>query len=417
MHVVILTYGSRGDVEPFVALADGLIRAGHTVRLCAPEKFYALISSSETQFTSLPGNPDDLVRGLVEEEGGSWWRMVRVMSSYVSPIAHEVFSLAHEASQGADVIVHSFLLTIAGHEIARDLHIPDISAQTFPVFRSTYEFPSVAFPDLRLGGLYRRLTHWVTTQTFWQGSRFIYCRVRSRYPDLPHLSGWPFSGAQKRKTPILYAFSPFVVPKPSDWDTDAHVTGYWFKEKSENPANKDEIEPFLKTGAPPVFVGFGSAVSKDASRLHQKVIRAMRKASARGVISYSHDDLGGLAGSERALVIGETPHQWLFPRKAAIVHHGGAGTTGAALRAGKPNIVVPHTADQPFWGRRVYTLGAGPPPIPAAKLSADKLARAIEVTLKDKTIQANASELGDQIRREDGVENAVELIERYVRAY
>jgi sterol 3beta-glucosyltransferase len=102
---------------------------------------------------------------------------------------------------------------------------------------------------------------------------------------------------------------------------------------------------------------------------------------------------------------------------AAIVHHGGPGTTGAALRAGKPNIVVPHTADQPFWGRRVYTLGAGPPPIPAAKLSADKLARAIEVTLKDKTIQANASELGEQIRREDGVENAVELIERYVRAY
>ena len=221
MHIVILTYGSRGDVQPFVVLAEGLLRAGHTVRLCAPEKFDDLINPSKTQFTPLPGNPDELMRGLVEEAGGSWWRMVWVMLSYVSPIAHAVFSIAREAGQDADVVLHSFLMTNTGHEIARECGIPDISAQTFPVFCSTTEFPSPAFPDLPLGGLYRRLTHWVTTKTFWQGSRFIYRRVRSRYPDLPSLSGWPFSTARKKKTPILFAFSPNVVPRPSDWDADA----------------------------------------------------------------------------------------------------------------------------------------------------------------------------------------------------
>lgn len=369
------------------------------------------------QFTPLPGNPDDLMRGLVEEAGGSWWRMVRVMSSYVSPIAHAVFSIAREAGQDADVVLHSFLMTNTGHEIAREYGIPDISAQTFPVFCSTTEFPSAAFPDLPLGGLYRRLSHLVATQTFWQGSRFIYRRVRSRYPDLPSLSGWPFSTARKKKTPILFAFSPNVVPRPSDWDADAYVTGYWFKEESEIPANKDEIEPFLKAGTPPVYVGFGSGAEKDVSHLHQTAVRALRKAGARGIFSCSHTNRVGLGSSDRVLVIGETPHPWLFPRMAAIVHHGGAGTTGAALKAGKPNIVVPHTADQPFWGRRVSTLGVGPPPIPAVKLSADHLAQAIDVTLKDETIRANANELGERIRRERGVENAVELIERYVCDY
>ncbi len=176
MHVAILTYGSRGDVQPFVALGEGFSRAGHSVRLCAPEKLGVLIRSSETRSRLFPG---------------------------------------------ADVVVHSFLLTIAGHEIARERNIPDIGAQTFPVFRSTTEFPSAAFPDLPLGGTYRRITHWVTSQTFWPGSRFLYRRIRLQHPDLPPLSGCPFSSTRKRKTPLLFAFSPHVLPKPSVWDVDA----------------------------------------------------------------------------------------------------------------------------------------------------------------------------------------------------
>ncbi len=228
MQITLLCYGSQGDVEPFLALSQGLVLAGHQVRLAAPELYKPRIASPGVKFFGFPGDPRLLVRELVDQAGGSWLRMIQIMSSFVLPLAGDVGAQARKASENADLIVHSFLLTSTGFEIAREQNIPDISAQLFPVFSTTSDFPAPVFPDLPLGPLYRKISHQLVEGTFWRGSRFLYNRIRKGNQDLPQLTAWPFNSQNKWQTPILYAFSPQIIPRPQDWKENIHITGYWF---------------------------------------------------------------------------------------------------------------------------------------------------------------------------------------------
>jgi sterol 3beta-glucosyltransferase len=414
-QIAILTYGSRGDVEPFVALGVGLQQAGYGVRLAAPEPFGPFVESQGLQYVPLAGDPDRLVRNLVEQAGGRWWRMVGVMSRYVLPLAARVLEASRAACEGVDGVVHSFLLTNTGYELARERGVPDLSAQLFPVFVATSDFPGVAFPDLPLGAFYRRLTHALTTQVFWQGSRVLYRWARRRHPEWPPLSGWPFQARDGRRTPLLFGFSPQVVPPSADWGQDVHVTGYWFLESGADWQPPEGLEAFLAAGPPPVYVGFGSAVTGDAGQFTQVVLDALARTGQRGVLGVGWDALPAGALPEHVYVAGSMPHEWLFPRMAAVVHHGGAGTTGAGLRAGVPNVIVPFTTDQPFWGRRVFQLGTGPRSIPRRALSADRLADAISTAVTDERMRAHARALGEALRREEGIARAIDVIERTVR--
>ena len=414
MQVTLLTHGSRGDVEPFVALGKGFVQAGHTVRLAAPEGFNSLAASHGLDFVGLPGEPHRLVQSLVEMAGRNPLRMVAVTSRFVVPLAARVFERVEAACDGAQVLVHSFLLTQAGHEVAKKLGIPDVSAQFFPIFAGTAQFAAVTFPDLPLGGLYRRLSHGITTQTFQQGGRILYWWVRRANPHLPPLTGWPFSSKDGRRPPILFAFSPHVVPPPTDWPGDAHVTGYWFLDEPgawEPPA---ELLDFLEAGRKPVSISFGSTVTREPDELGETVLRALALSGQRGVLVGT--GLPKEVLPVDVLALDYVPYGWLFPRMSAVVHHGGAGTTGAGLRAGVPNIVVPFTSDQPFWGRRVHDLGAGPRPIAAQHLTAERLAGALVRVVRDKDMQYRARTIGECLRAEDGVSQAVNLILRHVDA-
>ncbi|MGD2178974.1 MAG: glycosyltransferase, partial [Anaerolineae bacterium] len=261
MRITLLTYGSRGDVEPFVALGEGLTRAGYKVRLAAPAVFSSLANSRDISFVGLPGRPEKLVQGLVDAGGRGWPRMVRAASRYVIPLAAEVFEATRAACEDAEGIVHSFLLTLAGHEIALEREIPDVSAQLFPVFSTTTAFPAVVFPDLPLGATYRGITHGIVNQTFWQTSRLLYGWVRRSNPQLPRLTGWPLRRDNDRSPPILYAFSPRVVSRPEDWPEERHVTGYWFLEEARDWEPPEDLVSFLKAGSPPVCIGLGSTVT------------------------------------------------------------------------------------------------------------------------------------------------------------
>jgi sterol 3beta-glucosyltransferase len=414
MQVTLLTYGSRGDVEPFVALGKGLLQADHSVRLAAPEGFNSLAAFHGLDFVGLPGDPDRLVQSLVEMAGRNPLRMVAVMSEFVVPLAAGVFERVEAACDGANVIVHSFLLTQAGHEVAKRLGIPDVSAQFFPIFASTAQFAAVAFPDLPLGGLYRRLSHGITTQIFRQGGRILYWWVRRANPHLPPLTGWPFSSKNERRSPILFAFSPHVVPPPADWPAAAHVTGYWFLDEPGAWEPSAELLDFLETGQRPVSISFGSTVTAEADELAETMLRALALSGQRGVMVGTR--LPKEALPVDVLALDYVPYSCLFPRMSAVVHHGGAGTTGAGLRAGVPNIVVPFTSDQPFWGRRVQDLGVGPRPIAAQHLSAERLAEALVRVVHDKDMHRRARTVGECLRAEDGVSRAVDLILRYVDA-
>jgi len=209
---------------------------------------------------------------------------------------------------------------------------------------------------------------------------------------------------------MLYCYSPAVVPKPPDWSEHAHVTGYWFLDHAPDWQPPADLVDFLESGPPPIYVGFGSMTSRDPERMSRIVLDALSQSGQRGVIATG---LGGLSQSDlpdEVFMTETVPHDWLFPRMAAVVHHGGAGTTGAGLRAGVPSIIAPVSNDQPFWARRVKALGAGPAPIPHKGLTADRLAHAISVAVTDESIRKRAAELGETIRAEDGVVNAVRII-------
>jgi sterol 3beta-glucosyltransferase len=413
VKITLLTYGSRGDVEPFIALAQGLIRAGHAVRLVAPQLFVPLLGSTEIEFFGLPGDPGQLVQGLVDEAGRNQWRMIFAMGDFVLPLALEVNQIASQAAEGADLIVHSFLLTSLGYELARRQGIPDISAQLFPVFCSTSEFPAPTFPPLPLGDTYRRLTHQIVNQVFWQGSRFLYKLARRKHPVLPPLTGWPFDLRSDRPTPILYAFSPSVVPHPQDWPAHAHTTGYWFPQNTALWNPDQAIMDYLVAGPKPVVIAFGSTVSRRLGGIVTQVLEALTITGQRGILVGSGFEKEHIP--PEVYSIANVPYEWLFPRAAAVVHHGGAGTTGKGLLAGVPNVVIPFTSDQPFWGNRVHILGAGPKPLAPGSISIKKLAAAIDATINDVAMRDRAAQTGRAIAQEDGVSQAVAIIERYAR--
>lgn len=214
--------------------------------------------------------------------------------------------------------------------------------------------------------------------------------------------------------PTLYGFSPAVVPPPADWPPTAHVTGYWTAPAPEwtPPA---PLTAFLDAGAPPVYLGFGSMPDADPAAATGMLLGGLRRAGRRGVLLSGWSGLAPSDSTDDVLVVGEVPHAWLFPRVAAVLHHGGAGTTAAGLLAGAPTVVVPFFADQFFWGRRVAALGAGPRPVPRERLTAERVAAALSAAVDDPRFGRAARRLAERLRAEDGVAAAVRVLEQLTR--
>lgn len=416
MKISILSYGSRGDVQPFLALAVALQKAGHTPILAAPRRFADLVTGRGIPFAPLAGDPAE-ISARINDAGQNPLGMLRAIQKVVFGIASQVAQQAWEACQGSDLIVHSFLFTTGAHAIARNLGIPDISAQTFPVFAPTRAFPNVAFPNVPPGWI-SYFTHWLATQIFWYGGNSGYGSVRRSLPEV--FSGkptWPFQQTPDRiRTPLLFAWSPTVIPVPAEWGQDIYVTGYWSLGSVSGFQPPAGLEDFLKAGDPPVCVSFGSMVNRNAERTYQTVIEALALRHQRGVILSGWGGWQGIKNSDDFFVLEAAPHDWLFPRCKVVIHHGGAGTTGAGLRAGIPAVVVPFAADQPFWGQRAAMLGAGPAPIPIRRLTAVSLIRALEVA-ESVRIQECAQAVGRTLRSEDGLGNAVRLIEQHAARF
>jgi sterol 3beta-glucosyltransferase len=410
MNVSILTYGSRGDVQPFLALAVGLQKAGHTVTLAAPHRFEDLVTPYGVWFAPLAGDPN-VISQVFNDAGGNVYQMVRGMQSYLFGIAPEVVKGARRALQGADLLVHSFVFTTGAHSFALELGIPDVSVQAFPMFAPTRAFPNVAIPAARPGWL-NYFSHWFSTQIFWHGGNAGYYQMRRLAPhDFPARLYWPFRPTPGRPlTPLLFAYSPAILPRPGDWTApNIHITGYFFLDHPDYQPPQ-ALSQFLAAGDAPVCITFGSMINREAERVTRAALQALARTGQRGIF------LSGWGGwqpdhpTENNLFLDSVPHDWLFPCCSLIVHHGGAGTTAAALRSGKPNIVVPHAADQPFWGKRVAAVGAGPQPIPVRQLTAENLYAAL-IEAESVEMCEGAARVGRMIQAEDGVKAAVERIE------
>jgi sterol 3beta-glucosyltransferase len=414
MNITILTYGSRGDVQPFLALAIGLQKAGHKVKLAAPHRFDGYVSERNIPFVPLAGEPEVISQRL-NDAGANPLRMVRAMSDYIFSIAGQVARQGFSACTDAELIVHSFLFTTGGHSVARKLGLPDISVQTFPIFAHTRAFPPVSMPGLP-PGILSYLAHWLHTQIFWQGGNLGFKRLREAHPDIFDMDlYWPFAPDDGRlATPLLLACSPTVIPRPDDWSAPhIHIPGYFFLEAEDDYQPPAALAGFLADGEPPVCVTFGSMIHHDADRIYRVVLEAVARTGNRGLILSGWSSLQASSLSENIFVAESAPHDWLFPCCKAVIHHGGAGTTGAGLRAGIPNLVVSFAADQPFWGARVQAIGAGPAPIPVKKVTTEKIVAALDEAVGEVT-RNTAQAVGRRIRAQDGVGQAVNLMETHV---
>jgi sterol 3beta-glucosyltransferase len=421
MRITLVTYGSRGDVQPYVALGVGLQRAGYAVRIAAPEGFADFVTGHGLDFAPLAGDPATLARDLTDRAGLNPVRTIQAVFEYAFPLGRQVLAQVHDACRDADAVGYSFLMTVAAYEAALARGVPSFFVQMYPLFVPTGAFPAMLFPRLPVGGpavraAYNRQTHRLFDAVFWQSNRQAYDFLRrTRYPDLRPLSGWPF--AADPHPLALFGWSPHVIPPPGDWPDQAHVTGFWYLDAADNWQPPDDLAAFLADGPPPVYVGFGSMITAEIDVVTDIVLTALDRVGQRAVLLGGWGGLGAGDLPPGVLRIESAPHDWLFPRMAAVVHHGGAGTTAAGLRAGVPAVVCPFGADQAYWGGVVQRAGTGPDPIPRADLTVDRLAYALRVATTHGPMRQRAADLGARIRAEDGVGAAVGAITAYLQAY
>lgn len=417
MRITIFTAGSRGDVQPCVILGRGLRQAGFKVLLVAPENFSGFVKEHDLEFFPLRGDVQQIMasetgRRFMERGSANLLQSIRAMRTMLGPVAIQMAEDAYEACRDADALVSLAIFTALTKSIAELRGIPLINVEPTPLL-PTRAFPAPGWPvQANLSGLSNRLSGVAMLQVIWQWYGPFINDFRQRF-GLPSFRGSSFYHILKT-TPLLGAYSPIVVPHPPDWPDSVHITGYWFpdSEKEWRPAR--ELQAFLDAGKPPVYVGFGSMSGRHPENLAKIVLEALAKSDQRGLLLTGWGGLRAMPVPERVFIIDAAPHSWLFPRVAAVVHHGGAGTTAEGLRAGVPSVILPFMMDQPFWGRRVSILGVGPEPIPMKKLTSDKLAHAIQTTILEPEVRQAAACLGETIRAEDGVGNAVGVIRDYL---
>ena len=420
MNIFIITVGSRGDVQPYVALGKGLKEAGHDVTICTCSSFESFITEHGLNYGYMN---DDFIK-LVDSEAGkkamesgsNLFSLIKTMLTLLKEskaLTRNMLKDAWNAAQAAkpDIIIFH-PKSMAGSHIAEKLGIPAVMAVPVPLIVPTAESVAIGFPDLKLGGWYNRLSYQVLHQGYHAYDDVIN-EFRQNVLGIDKIpkSISPIQMANGKPIPVLYGYSEFVSPRPKDWTNTTHITGYWFLEPKDDWQPPIELIDFLEAGEKPVYVGFGSMAGRNPQGIANIVIDALQKAKVRGIIATGWGGLDADNLPESIFKIDKVPHEWLFPRVSAVVHHGGAGTTAAGLRAGKPTIICPFIVDQPYWGERVYALGVGSKPISQKKLTANKLAEAIKDVTTDKVISQNAETLGQKIRSEDGISTAMLLLE------
>jgi sterol 3beta-glucosyltransferase len=415
MKIALIAPGSRGDVQPYVALGKGLKDAGHSASIVAYGDFQDLVTRQGLEFVDLGGSIEAVARGQQDMLAqGQVLKMLAGMGKIARQQAHRAAANGLAACQDADLIVAGLAGLFVGLALSERLGVPFVPAHLLPI-TPTDEFASILtpLPKSRVTAWANGLTHRAAQQMIWQMYRSADTQARVRVLNLPPAPFWgPFAGLQRPGCTALYGYSRHVLPRPGDWDDSIHVTGYWFLDPPAGWDPPGDLVAFLDAGPPPVYIGFGSMMNKKPEETANVVLQALARTGQRGVL---YAGWGGLKKDDlpaNVFMTRSTPHTWLLPKMAVVVHHGGAGTTAAGVRAGVPSIITPFFGDQPFWGRRIHELGVGPRPIPNGRLTVDNLAEAIQQAVTDSAMRDRAADLGRRIRAEDGVGAAVAVIEQ-----
>ena len=412
MRTLLLTVGSQGDVQPFVALGARLRAAGHEAVLAAPAAYRGLAVAHDVPFVPLDLDLGQLGAALAGRQGlRHLVAFCRALGRQAAAVLPGVTAAATAANAGgADLVVHHPVLPLGQH-LAEHLGVPAAVALPLPAWVPTTQFGSVAWPV--------PVPRWLSRPSY-RAARLLtaaWCRRdidrwRRDVLALPQRPGRhdPLRSAGGAPVTVLHAISAHVVPPPADWPATAHVTGYWTLPAAPGWSPPARIRAFLEAGEPVIYLGFGSMPGPDPRLL----AAALSQTGVRAVVASPSPELRRLLPSGRFLVIRQAPHDWLFPRVQAIVHHGGAGTTGAAAAAGRPQVIWPFGIDQRFWARRMTGLGVAPPARPVRALTGRTLAAALDRALGDPALSARAHALGALVRAEDGCGAAVARLEQII---
>ncbi|CAF4192894.1 unnamed protein product, partial [Rotaria magnacalcarata] len=400
LAILILIVGTRGDVQPFIALAKALRSYGHRVRLATHETFRKFVRENGIEFYPLAGDPADLMSFLVKNAG-----ILPSVSSIVSGdvgksrrIIADILKSTWKAcideddETGVPFVAEAIIANPPsyGHiHCAQKLQIPLHMMFTMP-WSPTSAFPH-PFCRLNYGtgssDRLNRLSYGVIELITWSGMRDLINEFREdtlQLPSLHTIEG--FQGLTIEKVPYTYCWSPSLVPKPADWPQHISVSGFFFLDLATNYQPPERLVQFLQVGDPPIYIGFGSITGHDSCRILNVVLEALTATGYRALLSGLAKDDDILP--DNVLKIDSCPHDWLFQYVSAVCHHGGAGTTAAGLRAGKPTIVVPFFGDQFFWGAMIAKIGAGPPPIPGKRLKVHELSEAFRMVHQPSTREA-----------------------------
>lgn len=414
MHLSIVALGSRGDVQPYLALGLGLQSAGYQVQFCADRLFENLVSSTGLPYSPITAAPVDMMQQNLSRYGGPI-KLVGWLKRHFKPLAHSFFADLASATRHTDAILYS-TLAFAGYHIAQKYGIPALGLYNVPI-TPTHSFRNPSFPPAPAWLPAKRTYNWWSFRI--ANQLFIYlikpivneCRREELgLQPLPNSFYWRLDVSQ---IPLVYGFSPNLLPRPDDWGEWLKVSGHWFLDSPSDWQPPADLLRFLESEKPPVYIGFGSMIDEDIEHATRTVMGALKRTGQRGILLGGWGGLGSGELPETIIRLDSVPHSWIFPRVAAVVHHGGAGTTATGLLYGRPSVVVPFFADQPFWGERVHALGCGPRPIPFTKLNVNNLAEAIDRAVNDPSYRANAQKISEKLQNENGVGKAVD----YIRAF
>ncbi|PHT77783.1 Sterol 3-beta-glucosyltransferase UGT80A2 [Capsicum annuum] len=411
MQIVMLIVGTRGDVQPFTAIGKRLQDFGHRVRLATHANFKEFVLTAGLEFYPLGGDPKILAEYMVKNKGflPSGPSEIPTQRNQMKEIIYSLLPACKEPDMDtgvpfkADAIIAN--PPAYGHvHVAEALKIPIHIFFTMP-WTPTTEFPHPLSRVKQPAGY--RLSYQIVDSMIWLGIRDLINDVRKKKLKLRPVTYLSGSQGSELDIPHAYIWSPHLVPKPKDWGPKIDVVGFCFLDLATGYEPPESLVNWLEAGPKPIYIGFGSLPVQDPQKMTETIVKALEITKQRGIINKGWGGLGNLVEpKDFVYLLDNVPHDWLFLQCAAVVHHGGAGTTAAGLKAACPTTIVPFFGDQPFWGERVHARGVGPLPIPADQFSLDKLVDAIKFML-DPQVKERALELAKAMENEDGVTGAV----------
>lgn len=411
LQIVMLIVGTRGDVQPFVAIGKRLQDYGHRVRLATHSNFKDFVLTAGLEFYPLGGDPKVLAGYMVKNKGflPSGPSEIPVQRNQMKEIIYSLLPACRDPDLDSGIAFKADAIIANppayGHvHVAEALKIPIHIFFTMP-WTPTSEFAHPLSRVKQPAGY--RLSYQIVDSLIWLGIRDMINDVRKKKLKLRPVTYLSGSQGFDSDVPHGYIWSPHLVPKPKDWGPKVDVVGFCFLDLASNYEPPESLVKWLEAGSKPIYIGFGSLPVQEPEKMTQIIVEAFEQTGQRGIINKGWGGLGNLAEPKDSIyLLDNIPHDWLFLQCKAVVHHGGAGTTAAGLRAACPTTIVPFFGDQPFWGERVHARGVGPPPIPVDEFSLPKLINAINFML-DPKVKERAVELAEAMEKEDGVTGAV----------